>query len=70
MYLINGKGSLIRLLAGTFVIGGSLLGYYVSPNFLFFTMFVGAMLILSSTTGICPMEIFLKLFKIEEKEAK
>lgn len=24
MYLINGKGSLIRLIAGSFVIGGSL----------------------------------------------
>ena len=54
MYLINGKGSLIRLIAGSFVIVGSLLGYFVSPNYLFFTMFVGAMLILSSTTGICP----------------
>lgn len=70
MYIINGKGSLIRLIAGSFVIGSSLLGYFVNPNFLFFTMFVGAMLILSSTTGICPMELILKLFKIKEKEAK
>ena len=70
MYLINGKGSLIRLIAGSFVIGGSLLGYFLHPSYLFFTMFVGAMLILSSTTGICPMELFLKLFNLEEKQAK
>ncbi len=70
MYIINGKGSLIRLIAGSFVIGGSLLGYFVSPYFMFFTMFVGAMLLLSATTGICPMELILKLFKVKEKTAE
>jgi len=70
MYIINGKGSLIRLIAGVFVLGGSLLGYFLSPYFLFFTMFVGAMLMLSATTGICPMELILKAFKVQEKQAK
>ena len=70
MYIINGKGSLIRLIAGIFVLGSALLGYFVHESFLFFTMFVGTMLILSATTGFCPMEMILKLFKVQSKEAK
>lgn len=70
MYIINGKGSLIRLIAGSFVLGSVLLGLFVNQNFLYFTLFVGFMLILSSTTGFCPMELFLKLFKVKEKQAK
>ena len=70
MYIINGKGSLIRLIAGIFVLGSALLGYFVHESFLFFTMFVGTMLILSATTGFCPMEMILKLFKVQSKVAK
>jgi len=70
MYIINGKGSLVRLIAGIFVLGSALLGYFVNDNYLFFTMFVGTMLLLSATTGFCPMEMILKLFKVQEKEAK
>lgn len=70
MYVINGKGSLIRLIAGIFVLGSALLGYFVHPYFLFFTMFVGTMLLLSATTGFCPMELILKAFKVQEKQVK
>ncbi len=70
MYIINGKGSMIRLIAGIFVLGSSILGYFVHEYFLFFTMFVGTMLLLSATTGFCPMELILKQFKIQEKDAK
>lgn len=70
MYVINGKGSMVRLIAGIFVLGSALLGYFVHEYYLFFTMFVGTMLILSSTTGFCPMELILKIFKVKEKEAK
>ena len=70
MYVINGKGSMVRLIAGIFVLGSALLGYFVHQNYLFFTMFVGTMLILSATTGFCPMELILKAFKVTEKEAK
>lgn len=70
MYVINGKGSMVRLIAGIFVLGSALLGYFVSENYLFFTMFVGTMLLLSATTGLCPMELILKLFKVKEKQAK
>ncbi len=70
MYVINGKGSMIRLLAGLFILGSVLLGMYVHENFFFFTLFVGTMLILSATTGFCPMELILKAFKLKEKQAK
>ena len=70
MYIINGKGSMIRLIAGIFVLGSALLGLLVNENFLYFTMFVGLMLLLSATTGFCPMELILKAFKVKEKQAK
>ena len=70
MYVVNGKGSLIRLIAGTFVLGSALLGYFVHEYFLFFTMFVGTMLLLSATTGFCPMELILKAFKVKEKKVQ
>ena len=69
MFIINGKGSLIRLIAGLFVLGSVLLGQFVSINFFYFTGFVGLMLILSATTGFCPMELILKAFKVNEKKA-
>jgi len=70
MYVVNGKGSLVRLIAGIFVLGSALLGYFVHEYFLFFTMFVGTMLLLSATTGFCPMELILKAFKVQEKKVQ
>lgn len=70
MYLIGGKGSIIRVVAGIFVIGSVLLGLFVAEGFLYFTALVGLMLLLSGTTGFCPMEMMLKLTRIEKREAK
>ncbi len=70
MYIVNGKGSLIRLIAGIFVLGSAVLGYFVSEYFLFFTMFVGLMLLLSATTGFCPMELIMKALKVKEKKVQ
>ncbi len=67
MYLVNGKGSIIRVIAGVFVMASVLLGLFVSQGFLYFTAFVGLMLFLSGTTGFCPMEMILKLTKIEKR---
>lgn len=75
MYLINGKGSIIRVIAGVFVFGSVLLGMFVAQGFLYFTALVGCMLFLSGTTGFCPMEMLLnltpikKFIAVEEKEA-
>jgi hypothetical protein len=69
MYIINGKGSIIRVIAGVFVLGSVLLGMFVHENFLYFTGLVGLMLFLSGTTGFCPMEMMLKLTPIKQRSA-
>jgi hypothetical protein len=52
----------VRALAGTFVLLSVSLGYYVHPGFFLFTAFVGANLLQSAFTGICPATtIFRKL---------
>ncbi|MFZ3102906.1 MAG: DUF2892 domain-containing protein [Desulfitobacteriaceae bacterium] len=68
MYCINGKGSLIRLIAGFFVLGSTLLAHFFSLYWLFFTGLVGVMLMISSLTGFCPMEIILKALGVEERK--
>lgn len=67
MYVVNGRGSLVRLIAGFFVLGSVLLGAFVNKYWLIFTGFVGCMLIISSLTGFCPMEIILKALGVEER---
>jgi hypothetical protein len=52
----------VRALAGTFVLASLGLGYWVHPGFHWFTAFVGANLLQSAFTGICPAAaIFRKL---------
>jgi hypothetical protein len=51
--------SKIRLIAGTFILLSVGLGWFVNPLFFLFTAFVGANLLQSSLTGLCPMESFL-----------
>jgi hypothetical protein len=67
MYIVNGKGSLIRLIAGFFVLSSVLLAVYVNKYWLIFTGLVGVMLMTSSLTGFCPMEIILRSMKVKEK---
>ena len=45
----------IRMIGGGFVLASVLLGMYVHPGFLWFTVFVGANLFQSSLTNWCPM---------------
>lgn len=71
MFVVNGKGSLVRLIAGIFVLGSAILEYTeILSGAIFFTMFVGAMLMISALTGFCPMELILKGFKVKEKEVQ
>jgi hypothetical protein len=58
---------LIRLLAGIFVLGSSLLGYFVSPIWFLFTGFIGAMLTIFALTGFCPMSIILYTLGARER---
>jgi len=58
---------LIRLFAGIFVLGGTLLGFFVHPYWFLFTGFVGVMLTIFALTGFCPMSIMLYAFGASER---
>ena len=55
---------LIRLIAGTFVMGSLALGWFVSPYWFLFTAFVGFNLFQSALTKWCLMEDILRKFQI------
>jgi Protein of unknown function (DUF2892) len=52
--------NMIRAFAGSFVLASLALAHYHSPNWLWFTAFVGANLLQSSFTKFCPLEMILK----------
>jgi len=58
---------IIRAVAGTFVLVSLALGYWVHPGFFLFTAFVGANLLQSSFTGLCPLQSILKKAGIAER---
>lgn len=52
----------VMMFAGFMVLLSVVLTWWVSPLFLWFTVFIGANLIQSSITGICPAAwVFAKL---------
>ena len=51
--------TIIRRIAGLFVMLSVALGHFVHPGFLFFTAFVGFNLFQSSITNFCPLELML-----------
>jgi len=51
---------MLRLIAGVFVAASVLLGMFVHPYFLWFTLFVGLNLAQSGVTNWCPMMTFLR----------
>ncbi len=55
----------IRALAGSFVLIGLALGYFVHEGFYLLTAFVGANLLQSAFTGICPAEWFFRKIGLE-----
>ncbi len=50
----------IKGIAGSFILISLLLAYYINPNWLWFTAFVGANLLQSSFTNWCLLGIILK----------
>ncbi len=52
--------SIIRRIAGVFVLISVALGYFVNPYFFFMTAFVGLNLLQSSFTKWCPLENILR----------
>ncbi len=57
----------IRLIAGLFVLGGTLLGFFVHPDWFLFAGFVGMMLAIFALTGFCPLSIILYAFGARER---
>jgi len=57
----------IRAFAGTFILVSLALAHFHSPNWLWFTAFVGANLLQSSFTKFCPLEIILR--KVQDQPA-
>ena len=51
---------MLRMIGGGFVAASVLLGIYVHPGFLWFTLFVGLNLFQSSFSGWCPMMAILR----------
>jgi hypothetical protein len=51
---------IIRRFAGMFILASLLLAHYHSPNWLWFTAFVGFNLLQSSFTNFCPLEVVLR----------
>lgn len=49
------QDKIVRIFAGTFVIISVTLGYFHSPYWFLFTIFVGLNLIQSAITGFCPL---------------
>ena len=50
----------IRAFAGTFILVSLTLAHFHSPNWLYFTAFVGANLLQSAFTCFSPLEIILR----------
>lgn len=56
--------NIITAFAGTLTFISAILGFFISKNWLFLTMFVGLNLFQFSFTKFCPLEILLKKFNI------
>ena len=56
---------MVLAFAGLMILVSLLLGLYVSPNWYWFTAFVGANLFQSAFTGFCPMALILRKFGVQ-----
>jgi hypothetical protein len=59
----------VLAVAGLFIVISVILGHYVHPYWLFFTVFVGANLFQSAFTGFCPLAIILKKIGVRPGQA-
>lgn len=57
---------MVRIVAGSFVLISLALARYVNPNWLWFTVFVGANLLQSGITKWCLMEKILAKLGVEK----
>lgn len=59
----------VMAFAGVMVLVSVLLASFVSPYFLWFTVFIGVNLIQSSFTGFCPAAIVMKRLGLRQGAA-
>jgi hypothetical protein len=55
----------IHVIAGSFILISLILSYFVHPNWIWFTAFVGANLLQSGFTNWCLMSVILKKIRCE-----
>ncbi len=55
--------NMIRAFAGSFILVSLTLAHYHSPNWLYFTAFVGVNLLQSAFTCFCPLEKIIQKIK-------
>ena len=60
---------MVMAFAGSFILLSLALAHWHSPNWLWFTAFVGANLLQASFTGFCPMAIILKKLGVKSGSA-
>ena len=56
----------LHMFAGVFVVLSVALGYWVSPYWYLFTVFVGLNLLQSAFTGWCPMMTILRKLHVKD----
>lgn len=61
--------AVVMRFAGLFILASLALAHWHSPNWLWFTAFVGANLFQASFTGFCPLAIILKRFGLKPGRA-
>jgi hypothetical protein len=59
--------SAVYMLAGTMILLGMVLAWFVSPWFLLLTAFVGVNLVQSAFTGFCPAEIIFRKLGLKDR---
>jgi hypothetical protein len=58
--------NMIRIIAGAFILISLALAHWVHPNWIWFTVFVGANLLQSGITKWCLMEKILAKFGVQK----
>ena len=59
------KNRIIHAIAGTFILASIALAQFVNPNWIWFTVFVGANLLQSAFTKWCLMDSLLRKFGVK-----
>ena len=60
---------LVMMFAGALILASLTLAHFHSPNWLYFTAFVGLNLFQSAFTGFCPLAIILKKLGVKSGNA-